>query len=132
MNADGLKDLFEPFDDVVIKRMFGGHGIYSEGLCFALEVADEVYLKSDAEVEPVYKKAGSAPFVYTGHGRPVTMSFWKLMPDAYDDSEELKRLSYLAVGAARRAAEAKAAKPRVIPPKVKTVKKTVRARTQRT
>jgi len=60
------------------------------------------------------------------------MSFWKLMPDAYDDSEELKRLSYLAVGAARRAAEAKAAKPRVIPPKVKTVKKTVRARTQRT
>ena len=35
MNASGLKDLFEPFDDVVIKRMFGGHGIYSEGLCFA-------------------------------------------------------------------------------------------------
>ena len=30
MNAVGLKALFEPFAAVIVKRMFGGHGVYAE------------------------------------------------------------------------------------------------------
>ena len=37
MNADGLRELFEPFGAVEVKRMCGGAGVYAEGLCFAIE-----------------------------------------------------------------------------------------------
>ncbi|HEY6735963.1 MAG TPA: TfoX/Sxy family protein, partial [Roseiarcus sp.] len=44
MDAEALKALFEPFGPVTVKRMFGGSGIYAEGLCFAIESGGEVFL----------------------------------------------------------------------------------------
>jgi DNA transformation protein and related proteins len=38
MDADGLKALFEPFGSVAVKRMFSGHGVYADGLCFAISL----------------------------------------------------------------------------------------------
>ncbi len=52
MEAAGLKELFEPFGAVTVKRMFGGHGVYAEGLCFAVESGGEVFLKVDAQSQP--------------------------------------------------------------------------------
>ena len=48
MDAEALKALFAPFGSVTVKRMFGGSGIYAEGLCFAIEADGEVFLKTDA------------------------------------------------------------------------------------
>ena len=48
MDADGLKRLFEPFGEVTVKRMFGGAGVYAEGVCFAIEHGGEVFLKIDS------------------------------------------------------------------------------------
>ncbi len=48
MDAEGLKELFAPFGAVVVKRMFGGKGVYAEELMFAMEMDGEVYLKCDA------------------------------------------------------------------------------------
>jgi DNA transformation protein len=110
MDADRLKELFEPFGPVAVKKMFGGYGVYAGDVVFALATGDEVYLKVDAQSEPDFIAAGSTPFVYEGHSRPVKMSFYRLLPSAYDEPEELQRWSEKAVGAARRAAEAKAAK----------------------
>ena len=108
MNADGLKELFEPFGAVAVKRMFGGHGVYAEGLCFAIESEGEVFLKADARSQPSFAAAGSSPFVYNAKGRPMTTSFWRLPPAAQDEAEELSRWAALGLEAARRAAEAKA------------------------
>jgi len=107
MDAEGLKALFEPVGTVSVKRMFGGHGVYADGLCFAVEQGGEVYLKADDEAKAVFANAGSAPFVYTARGKPMTTSYWRLLASAYDDSDELKRWSELAIEAARRAAAAK-------------------------
>ena len=111
MDAEGLKDLFEPIGAVSVKRMFGGHGVYLDGLCFAIQSGGEVYLKSDDEAKQLHQDAGSAPFVYTARGKPMATSYWRLLASAYDDSDELKRWSALALAAARRVAAAKA-KPR--------------------
>jgi DNA transformation protein len=48
MNAEALRELFRPFGEVVIRRMFGGAGVYADGLCFAIEQDGEVFLKVDA------------------------------------------------------------------------------------
>ena len=112
MDAEGLKALFEPVGTVSVKRMFGGHGVYLDGLCFAIQSQGEVYLKTDAESEKVYADAGSEPFIYVARGKPMATSYWRLVASAYDDPDELKRWSALAIEAARRVAAAKAAKPK--------------------
>jgi DNA transformation protein and related proteins len=107
MDAEGLKALFEPFRPVTVKRMFGGAGVYAEGLCFAIEADGEVFLKADAVTRPSFSAAGSAPFVYVMKGKPRSMSFWRLPEIAHDEADELRRWAGLGLEAAARAAEAK-------------------------
>ena len=116
-----LEDLFRPFGPVAIKRMFGGHGIYADGLMFALEASGEVYLKVDAESLPRFEAENLPPFVYeTKHGQKHSMSYHLLPAAAYDDDDVLKHWARLALEAAYRAAGAKAGKAR---PKTAVAKK---------
>ena len=39
---------FDAFGPVTVRKMFGGAGIYHEGLIFALEGDGEILLKADA------------------------------------------------------------------------------------
>lgn len=110
-DAEDLKELFAPFAAISAKRMFSGHGVYADGLCFALHLRGEIYLKTDAITDARFAEAGAEPFVYNGHrGEVKVMSYRRLLPAAYDDPEELKFWCGLAFDAARRAFEIKAAK----------------------
>jgi DNA transformation protein and related proteins len=111
MDAERLKALFEPFGLVTVKGMFGGHSVYIEGLCFAIEHGGEVFLKADAQSAPGFAAAGSSPFITNARGKPMPTSFWRLPPGACDDATELTRWAVLGLEAARRAAAVKA-KPR--------------------
>ena len=115
MDAEGLKALFGPFGPVQVKRMFGGHGVYVEDLCFAIEAGGEVFLKADAESKPTFVAAGSSPFIYNARGRAMPTSFWRLPPIAHEEAEELHRWAAIGLEAARRAAAAKA-RPKALNP----------------
>jgi DNA transformation protein and related proteins len=108
VDADGLKQLFEPFSEVTVKRMFSGHGVYAEGVCFAIEHGGEVFLKVDSLSEPSFAEAGSSPFIYAARGKPMPTSYWRLPASAHEQADELRRWAALGLEAARRAAEAKA------------------------
>ena len=110
-----MKELFKPFGAVAVKRMFGGAGVYAEGLCFAVEQDGEVFLKVDALSQPEFAAAGSSPFIYVARGKPMSTSFWRLPPIAHEQADELRRWASLGLEAARRAAEAKA-KPKTKKP----------------
>jgi DNA transformation protein len=125
MDAEGLKELFEPFGPVTVKRMFSGHGVYADGWCFALSLRGEIYLRTDAESAAALAASGSTPFVYQRGEKPITTNLWRLIASAYDDPDELKRWSGLALAAARRIGEAKVEKARA------RKAKPVRARTAR-
>ena len=92
MDPDFIRELFSQFRPVTIKRMFGGAGIYAEGLMFGLVFDGAIYLRVDAASIPDFERAGSAPFVYplAKHhaGRP-SRSFWRLPERLYDDPDEL-------------------------------------------
>jgi hypothetical protein len=47
---------------VVTKRMFGGVGIYSDGLFFAVIDNDTLFFKVDDELRPRYRSAGMSAF----------------------------------------------------------------------
>jgi DNA transformation protein and related proteins len=108
MNAEALKELFKPFGEVALKRMFGGYGVYAEGLCFAIESDGEVFLKVDAESQATFSAAGSSPFIYVAKGKPMATSYWRLPAIAHEGADELRHWAWLGLEAARRAAAAKA------------------------
>ncbi len=103
MDADALADLFAPFAAVAVSRMFGGHGVYVDGRCFAVESDGEVDLKTDEENRSAFAAAGSSPFVYVARGNAMAMAYWRRVAGAYDDTEEFGRWAALGADAARRA-----------------------------
>lgn len=111
MDRERIEELFAPFGRVAVKRMFGGHGIYADGMFFALEAGGEFFLKADAQTTGLFEGAGSRPFVYRGKNKPVAMSYWRLPDEALEEEGELRRWAGLALEAARRAAAGKAKKP---------------------
>lgn len=70
------------------RRMFGGHGIYTDGVMFGLIAGGQLYLKVDAVTIGQWRAAGGAPFTYDGRGKPIQMSYWT-PPDAAMESPGL-------------------------------------------
>jgi DNA transformation protein len=97
-----LREVFEVLGPVRIRRMFGGHGIFHEGLMFALVADDVVYLKADAESLHHFTARGLAPFSYMKQGRAVELSYRAAPDEMFDDTEEAARWSRLAFDAALR------------------------------
>ena len=58
MDHEAISDLFAGLGPVSIRRMFGGKGIYFEGVIIAVELRGELMLKGDAVVAPDYEAAG--------------------------------------------------------------------------
>lgn len=110
MDREGLEELFAPFAAVSVRRMFSGHGVYLDGLCFALSLGGGVYLKVDAETQATFAAVDSRPFVYAARGREVQVGYWLLPSAAFDDEDELRRWAALGLAAARRAAAERTAK----------------------
>ncbi len=104
MDAADIADILAPAGPVRCRRMFGGHGIYQNGVMIALEAAGEIYLKADMVTEPQFRAAGSRPFTYEKNGRAYAMSYWLLPEAALDDAEELVLWVARANEAARRGA----------------------------
>ena len=90
------------------QRMFGGHGLRVDGLFIALIAFERLYLKADAHSREQFAAAGGEPFVYAAKGKPMTMSYWTVPPQAMDSPEQMRPWARLALDAALRAAAAKA------------------------
>ena len=107
MDPEFICDLFAPFGPVAVRRMFGGAGIYREGLMFALEFDGAIFLKVDAASIPDFEREGSRPFVYTRAKSPgkigrASLSYWRLPERLYDDPEELVSWARRALAIAER------------------------------
>jgi len=71
LDPDFIRELFSQFRPVTVKRMFGGAGLYCEGLMFGLVFDAEIYLKVDETSIPDFEREGSQPFVYTRAKSPL-------------------------------------------------------------
>ncbi len=82
MDPEFIRELFAPFGPVTIKRMFGGAGIWSAGLMFALVFDGAIFLKVDETSIPDFAREGSKPFVYTRakSGMLVSSTLRKMAP----------------------------------------------------
>ena len=68
--------------------MFGGYGVYHNGLMFALVAEDTLYLKADAENSGYFEKEGLGPFEYNKKGTLMKMSYYLAPDEIMDDREQ--------------------------------------------
>jgi DNA transformation protein and related proteins len=114
MSANGellqiLKDAMDRDGAVSGRRMFGGVGVYFEGLFFAIIDDGVIFLKTSGETRPQYEAEHSRPFSYmTKKGVAALTTYWRLPDRLLDDSEELHGWLCASVAAAKQAAGAKA------------------------
>src|SRR5688572_14365839 len=70
------------------KAMFGGVGIYSGDLFFALIAEDKLYFKVSDLNRADYEAAGMQPFF--PFDSPAPMAYWELPPGIIENPEWLK------------------------------------------
>ncbi len=102
-----LKDSMRGLGPVSVRRMFGGAGIYADGVMFGLIADDTLYLKADEKTKRDFEAEGLGPFVYEGGGRTIAMSYWGIPERLLDDPDEMVAWARTAFGVAQRAAAAK-------------------------
>lgn len=114
MSADAaliahLMDVLRPLGGVAAKRMFGGAGLFRDGLMFGL-VSDEVlHLKADGQTVADFEAEGLGPFTYgTKNGDRVLTSYWRTPERLLDDDDEMRAWCRRATEVAARAAKKKA------------------------
>lgn len=99
-----IMDRLQPSGPVTAKRMFGGAGLYCEGLFFGLIADDRLYFKTDGTNRGDYEAAGTGPFRPYG---TYAMSFHEVPAEVVEDDAALGRWMQGALGAASRKAAAR-------------------------
>jgi DNA transformation protein len=108
LDPEFVEELFSQFGPVSVRRMFGGAGIFADGVMFGLIFEGAVYLKADEAAIPAFEREGSKPFVYPLAKKPRVRkkpsTYWRLPERLYDDPDELARWAAGAFAIAQRKA----------------------------
>lgn len=96
---------------VSIRRMFGGAGVFADGIMFALVSDDTLYFKVDETTRADFEAEGMGAFTYaTKDGRNTLMSYWRAPERLFDEPDEMLAWARKALTIARSADARKAAK----------------------
>ena len=89
------------------KPMFGGVGLYAQGLFFALIAEDRLYFKVDDSTRPDFERLGMEPF--RPFGEEKAMGYYEVPADVLEDAAQLEPWMRKAIEVA---AKAKTRKPK--------------------
>ena len=95
--VDYLLEVFEEFGPINSKRMFGGYGIYYQGVMFGLVADDTLYLKADDSISNYFASRDLGQFEYNKGGKTIKMSYYQAPEELLEDKEiarEWARRSY--------------------------------------
>jgi DNA transformation protein len=114
---EAVQEVFAFVPELRIKRMFGGAGVFSGELMFALAFEEDLYLRADEESRDRFEAEGCAQFTYaTRDGERMSLGYWRAPDEVWDDPEAARRWAGLSLEAATRKKAAKRkAKPRKAP-----------------
>ena len=105
--TDALPELFESLGRVTIKRMFGGAGLWHDGLMCALVVRDTLYLKTDETTRPFFDALELPAFSYERGGKVMETSYRQPPETVFEDRQEAALWVRRAYEAALRVANAR-------------------------
>jgi DNA transformation protein and related proteins len=102
--ADYVVEITQSIGPVYAKRMFGGHGVFLDGLMFGLIANKTLYLKADKESEPEFTDLDLEAFSYNKNGKQMKMSYFQAPEEALENLDEMNIWANKAYSAALRAA----------------------------
>lgn len=106
--ATYCSELLSAVGEVRAQRMFGGYGLYVDGVFVAIIVGETLYLKADEQTQQQFVRAGSKRFEYTARGKQrASMGYWSVPPEAMDSPALMAPWARLALEAALRAGSTK-------------------------
>jgi len=85
--VDEVLDRLQPVFPVNSRKMFGGHGIFHDGLMFALIADNELYLKACPETQAFFTDLNLEPFTYYKKDKPYRMAYY-LVPESFFEDED--------------------------------------------
>ena len=88
---------------VTARAMFGGHGLYCNGLFIAIVADDTLYFKADARSQPRFEERGLPRFEYQARGKTVQLMYYEAPAEVHDDGQAMVEWGQLALAAAVRA-----------------------------
>ena len=94
-------------EGITSRPMFGGFGIYKDGIFFALIDSDQLYFKADESTEKDYKDLGSQQFTYEMKGKSNTMDYWSVPEEIMSDPDGSRTWALKAFEVAKKAKEKK-------------------------
>ena len=97
------------------KSMFGGVGIYAQGLFFALIAEDRLYFKVDDVTRPGFERRGMEPF--RPFGEDSAMGYYEVPADVVEDAIQLAPWIHKAIAVAAEAKRSKAKRKKQTGPK---------------
>jgi DNA transformation protein len=74
---------------VTPRAMFGGVGLYLDGLFFALIDDDTLYFKTDDSNRARFEQAGSRPFCPFPDRPDQPMAYWQVPAEVLEDADQL-------------------------------------------
>ena len=114
---DLILDLLDGFGQVSVRRMFGGCGLFREGLMFAIVSDDVLYFKVDDDNRARFTRRRLQPFYYEKQGRQQMISYYQAPEEVFEDAVEMCAWAQLAYAAALRSEKIKRKKVRTRNPK---------------
>lgn len=109
--SDYVVELVSGLGRVQAKRMFGGAGLFRDGVMFGVLINDVVYFRVDEALKADLAAQGSEPWVYVRQGEAREMGYWRMPETAADDPDEAVAIARRAYAAAvKRKAEGTAPK----------------------
>lgn len=100
-----VADQLECLGPVQSKRMFGGAGLYFDGLFFAVIADDVLYFKVDDSNRADYEAEGMEAFrPFPDKNRSMVMGYYQVPIDVLENKETLKEWAEKALRVAERKA----------------------------
>lgn len=73
--------------EISARRMFGGYGLFLDGLMFGLIADDVLYFKVDDGNRAGFEAADLPPFMYQKQGRAIALSYYQAPPEVFEDDD---------------------------------------------
>lgn len=99
--AGFILDQLRGIPNLEIRRMFGGHGLYSGDTFFAILHKERLYFKTGEETRPRYEACGMTPF--RPSARQTLRTYYEVPVDILEDDARLTEWAQEAIACQERA-----------------------------
>lgn len=101
--ADFVVDQLSGWGEVSVRKMFGGAGLYCDGVMLGLIADDVAYLKVDDSNRDDFVAAGSSAFSpYPEKDKRIVMSYYEVPVDVLESRDEFAEWAERSLAVARK------------------------------